>query len=82
MTIWTLYVLLGDDLRLLCFQSDADHTFTILTSTSMILFLVELILASIAKTGYFNSFFFYLDTFSTVSIITDIKPIMDYFTGG
>ena len=46
------------------------------------LFGVELILASIGKPDYFNSFFFWLDLISTLSLITDIKFIWDPITGG
>jgi len=52
-----------------------------LTSVSLVLFLIELLLSSIGKDGYFNSFFFWLDLISTVSLITDIPVIMDWLTG-
>jgi hypothetical protein len=81
MTLITIYALLGDDLRLLFFPRSADNSFTALTSFSMLLFFVELILASFAKTDYLNSFFFWLDLFSTLSLITDIEPAMDLIFG-
>ena len=43
--------------------------------------MVELILSSIGKDDYFNSFFFWLDLISTLSLVTDIGPIMDFLTG-
>lgn len=49
---------------------------------SLVLFGIELILASIGKPDYFNSFFFWLDLVSTLSLITDIKFIWDPLTGG
>lgn len=75
MTLVTIYALLGDDLKLLTTTVAADDTFTVLTSISLVLFLIELLLASIGKEGYFNSFFFWLDLVSTLSLITDIEPI-------
>lgn len=82
MTIITVYALLGDDFRLLFFSKASDDTFTMLTFASMILFLLELVLASVGKPDYFNSFFFWLDLFSTISLITDIEFIMNALTGG
>ena len=81
MTLITIYALLGDDIRLLFFSKEADDGFLALTITAMGMFFIELVLASIGKPEYFNSFFFWLDALSTVSIITDIKPAMDFITG-
>lgn len=81
MTIITIYALLGDDIKLLVFPKSADNAFTILTTLSMFMFLLELIFASISKPDYFNSFFFWLDLFSTISLITDIEPAMDFLIG-
>mmetsp|Transcript_32582 Transcript_32582/g.49822 ORF Transcript_32582/g.49822 Transcript_32582/m.49822 type:complete len:169 (+) Transcript_32582:808-1314(+) len=81
MTLITIYALLGDDLKLLLFPKGTDDTFTLLTSASLIFFMVEIILASLAKPGYFNSFFFWLDLISTLSLITDIEPAMDAIFG-
>lgn len=39
-------------------------------------FVVELTLSSVGVQEYFGSFFFWLDLLSTVSIITDIEPLM------
>ena len=81
MFVVTLYALFGDDVRLLAFPKVADETFTPLNIISLALFLLELVLASIGKPDYFNSFFFWLDLVSTLSIITDIEPIMNALTG-
>jgi len=76
MTIVTLYALLGDDLRLLLFPIGADPTFLGLTIFAMFLFTAELILSSIGYLGYFKSFFFWLDLISTISLLSDIEPLM------
>jgi hypothetical protein len=75
MTLVTIYALLGDDLKLLTTTKAADGAFTAMTSIALFLFMLELILASIGKEGYANSFFFWLDLVSTLSLITDIDPI-------
>lgn len=82
MTIVTIYALLGDDLRLIFFPKEADDWFTLLTFISLILFLIELCLASLGQPDYFNSFFFWLDLISSLSLVTDIEPIMAAITGG
>lgn len=82
MTIVTIYALLGDDLKLLTTTIEADVYFTAATAISLVLFMLELILASIGKEDYFNSFFFWLDLVSTLSLVTDIPPIMDAIVGG
>ena len=52
-----------------------------MTAVAMFLFFVELTLNSIAKPDYFNSFYFWLDFVSTVSLITDIGWIWDEIIG-
>lgn len=81
MTIVTIYALLGDDLKLLTTTMEADDWFTNLTSIALVLFMLELILASIGKEGYANSFFFWLDFVSTLSLVTDIEPIWSKIIG-
>ena len=43
--------------------------------------MIELILASIGKEGYLNSFFYWLDLVSTLSLVTDIPPIWSKIIG-
>jgi len=81
MFLVTLYALLGDDIRLLAFPKSVDDTFIKMTIASLFLFLIELTLGSIGQPDYLGSFFFWLDLISTLSIITDIPPIMDAMTG-
>lgn len=84
MTIVTIYSLFSDDVRNLAFTLDADNTFNVLTTLSLILFSIELIMACFCKDEYFMGFYFWLDLISTASLITDIGWIMDqvYGTGG
>jgi len=48
---------------------------------SLFLFLIEIILASLGVPDYLNSFFFWLDLVSTLSIVTDIQVFMTWLTG-
>jgi len=81
MTLITLFALLGDDIKLLVFSKSADDAFTWLTTFSLFFFLIELILASVGKKDYFNSFFYWLDLLSTLSLVTDIPWALDLITG-
>jgi hypothetical protein len=81
MALVTVYALFGDDIRLAIFTKPADNYFFTLTSISMLLFIFEIVLSSIALDGYFNSFYFWLDVISTVSLITDIGWVWDPLIG-
>ena len=81
MLIITVYALIGEDLKIICFKRDADHVFTGLNAMSFGVFCIEIILACIAKPEYFNSFFFWLDLVSTLSLLTDIEPVWSLVTG-
>ncbi|CDW84359.1 adenylate and guanylate cyclase catalytic domain protein [Stylonychia lemnae] len=81
MTVVTIYSLFGDDVRQLAFTKDADDTFNYMTSVSLALFILELLLACIAKDDYWLGFYFWLDAVSTASLITDISWIMNQILG-
>ena len=81
MTIITIYALIADDIKLLTCGVEADKYFTAITIASFFMFLIELIAASIGKPGYWLSFFFWLDGIATLSIISDIEPLMDLMLG-
>lgn len=82
MTIVTVYALYFDDIRILAFPKSADDIFYGITLLGMILFIVEIMIASYAKDGYKNSFFFWLDIVSTVTMIPDCGWIWDPIIGG
>ena len=77
----TLFALFGDDIRLAFFPKDVDFTFYNLTLICLIGFTIEITLNCLCQDNYFNSFYFYLDVISTISLIADIKYLMDLFTG-
>jgi hypothetical protein len=76
MTLITIYSLFFDDIRSLGFPKSADNVFYIITCFCMFCFLIEILLASIAKDDYFLTFFFWLDLVSTLSMITDVGWVM------
>lgn len=75
MLIVIVYAVCGEDIRLLFFGLESDETFMYLNVASMAIFSVELVLTCYSKKDYFNSFFFWLDIISTLSILTDIEPV-------
>ena len=78
----TLFVLFGDDVRILYFNQSADGAFAFFTSLSFILFVLEIILHTWVKSdfsrgifqvkGYAFSFFFWLDLLAVLSMIPDV----------
>lgn len=81
MTMLTLYALFGDDARLMLTPKDADPAFYILTAISMVLFAIEVFLASLAQEGYFLGFYFWLDFIATISLVSDIGWVWDPMVG-
>lgn len=71
MTLLTIYALFFDDIRVLAFPKENDDVFYGITFISIIIFIIEICLASFAREGYTGSFFFYLDIISTVTMIPD-----------
>lgn len=74
-TLLTVFALIGDDMRLACTQKPADIWFDAATSFCLVTFSIEVILSCRGKEDYFLSFFFYLDTVSTVTLLLDITTI-------
>ena len=81
MTVITLYALFGDDVKIAYFTRAADETFNYITSAALLLFTLEITLNAISNENYFNSFYFYLDVISTISLITDISWVWDQIIG-
>ena len=81
MTTITLYALFGDDIRVLATDKDGDVYFWILNCIAMGMFVLELLIASFVKKGYFWGFFFFLDVLSTLSLLLDIGWISEAMFG-
>lgn len=81
MTVITVYALFFDDLRVLFFDPANDTFWFNVSFVGMMCFFVEIFLGSIVKDDYFNTFFFWLDIISTVSMIQDIGWLWDPLIG-
>ena len=71
MTLLTIYALFFDDIRILAFSKKYDDIFYGITAAGVLLFFIEICLASYAIPEYPLHFFFYLDIISTLSMIPD-----------
>ena len=78
----TIFVLFGDDLRILFCPPSADSGFAFFVSLSFILFALEMLLQFWSKSdfskgafnvkGYAFSFFFWLDMLAVLSMVPDV----------
>lgn len=81
MTLVTIYALFFEDIRVMVFPKSADDFFNGITLFGIIAFTTEILLASYAKKDYPNTFFFWLDIISTISMIPDCGWVWDYIIG-
>ena len=81
MAVLTIYALFGDDIRLLATSIDTDTVFYAISAICMGFFVTELVLASVAKPGYWLSFYFFLDFIACISMISDIGWIWSLIIG-
>ena len=81
MMLITLYALFGDDIKIACFEKSADVTFNYITTAALVLFTLEITLNAISEDNYLNSFYFWLDVISTISLLTDISWVWDAIIG-
>lgn len=77
-SIFTLYSLFFDDFRTAVFEAEADIYFDIIGLAIMGVFIIEIVVSCFVVSGYFLSFFFFLDVISTVSMIFDVSFINGY----
>jgi hypothetical protein len=77
MSIVTIFALVGDDIRLWMTNKEADPYFYFGLIMSMFLFTVEIVLNSIVVDDFKYSFFFWLDIIATLSLIPDIRWVLD-----
>jgi hypothetical protein len=81
MSAITIYSLFFDDIRVIGVTVHQDDYFFGLTAAFFGCFVIECVLASIAKEDYFLSFFFWLDAVSTLSMLPDIGWVWAAWTG-
>lgn len=78
----TIFVLFGDDVRILFFPPSVDSGFTFFFNLSFTMFVVEMVVYFLAKSdfskglcnvkGYAFSFFFWLDLLAILSMVPDV----------
>jgi hypothetical protein len=73
--VMTFYTLFFDDFQQLFCRIQTDSLFDAVSLAALALFLAELGLASCALRGYVNSYYFYLDIISALSILIDLNAI-------
>lgn len=81
MTVLTLFVLVGDDIRLACFERPQDHYFNWITVVSLCFFMLEILVSSLCREDYFLGFWFLADLFASVSLIFDITIVSEAMMG-
>lgn len=73
--IFSIFSLFNNDIRILCLPTSVDMVFVHLNEAVFFLFLLDLILCTLFKPGFFASFNFYLDLIALMSIIPDVSLI-------
>lgn len=87
-TIFTVYALFGDDIRLAWAPVSSDITFYALSVIALILFTMELVINWVGpeKAEYRWQFYFFIDLIATLSLLPDIpwiwEPLMGLFSSG
>ena len=66
-------------MRLASTSKGADIYFTVGLVISFVLFCMEILASSVAIDDYKYSFYFYLDILATLSIISDLQFLLDFF---
>ena len=78
MTVVTLYALFGGDIFVLCKPLDSDEVvINVLDFITFAVFALEFLLQCIARDRYIFSFYFFLDAFATISLITTAFTVFD-----
>lgn len=74
-TLLTVFTLFGADAKILINDATEDYIWDIFFFLSLSLFTFEIMMGIIGKKDYPWSFFFWLDIFSTLTILLDISLI-------
>lgn len=77
-TIWALF---SDDIRQAAVTAQEDNVFYVLIMICFGVFVLEVILSSIAVNDYFLGFYFWLDIISTLTILLDVGWIQSALFG-
>lgn len=76
-SLFTIYALFGDDLRVIATSKGSDPVFNVFLIITLLIFGFEIVLSVLVKKGYFNSFFFWLDVVSTITLLLDLTWVAD-----
>ena len=83
MAVIAIWVLFGDDIKVMTTGREADLGFAVSYVFSLSLFIIEIIVNSLVVDDYKFSFFFWLDVIAALSLLPDIyliiNPIMGLF---
>ena len=71
--VCTLFSLYAEDVSVCWFPPSADLPISVLLTCCLALFSLDILACSVVRTGYFLSFFFFLDVVGTLSLILDIQ---------
>jgi class 3 adenylate cyclase len=81
MTLLVLYSMVVDDIKQWLLPQYLDDPVDYSLLACILFFVLEVTLMSIATEGYFMSFFFWLDIFSTASLIADLSWVSNEMLG-
>lgn len=73
----SLFAITIEDIKLAFLPPSADFVLDIFKTITLVIFVLETLCLSCFKDDYFNSFLFYMDLISTISLILDIDFIYD-----
>ena len=78
MTVFTIYILFADDIKVICTTKKADPPFSTVVIILMIIFFIELVVSAVVVEDYFLGFYFWLDFVSLISMVLDIHWFYDW----
>ena len=78
MTVFTIYILFADDIKVICTTKKADPPFSTIVIILMIIFFIELVVSAVVLEDYFLGFYFWLDFVSLISMVLDIHWFYDW----
>ncbi len=81
MTLITIYALFIDDVRVLSLDISQDAIIYATIIFVMVVYLIDIIISSIAKNDYLFSFFFWADILSFLSLLPDCGWIWNNIVG-
>jgi hypothetical protein len=73
MTVFTVYILFADDVKMIATNVNADDTFSAICLAIMCLFAIELAISCYVLDNYVFGFYFWLDLISLISMLLDIS---------